>query len=157
MIVYHGSDQEIASPDIYHSKKRVDFGPGFYVTPLRQQAINWARRFQRNGLDAIVSEYELIDHVFELPRVLRFEDYNEPWLDFVMACRSGNPSGDYDLIMGGVANDKVFDTVELFFSGLIDKQTALGRLIYEKPNYQVCIRSQALIDQYLVFKGSERL
>ena len=36
-------------------------------------------------------------------------------------CRSGKDSTDYDLVEGGVANDKVFHTVELFFDGLIDK------------------------------------
>lgn len=38
---------------------------------------------------------------------------------------------NYDIIEGGIANDKVFNTVELFFTGLIDKSTALQRLKYE--------------------------
>ena len=42
-----------------------------------------------------------------------------------MNCRSGKDSTDYDLVVGGVANDKVFNTLELFFDGLIDKAIAV--------------------------------
>lgn len=45
---------------------------------------------------------------------------------------------DNDLVVGGVANDKVFNTVELFFGGLIGKAEAIKRLRYEKPNVQIC-------------------
>lgn len=42
---------------------------------------------------------------------------------------------------GGVANDKVFNTIELFFDGLIDKSEAIKRLRYEKPNLQMAFRT----------------
>ena len=38
MILYHGSFLEIAKPDLVHSRPNVDFGRGFYVTPLCVQA-----------------------------------------------------------------------------------------------------------------------
>ena len=38
MILYHGSFLEIAQPDLVHSRSNVDFGRGFYVTPLYEQA-----------------------------------------------------------------------------------------------------------------------
>ena len=34
MILYHGSNIEIASPDVVHSRTKVDFGSGFYHTIL---------------------------------------------------------------------------------------------------------------------------
>ena len=34
MTLYHGSFLEIAKPDLVHSRPNVDFGRGFYVTPL---------------------------------------------------------------------------------------------------------------------------
>lgn len=49
MIVYHGSSIEVSKPDIYHSRESVDFGKGFYVTPLKEQAVKWAARFKRHG------------------------------------------------------------------------------------------------------------
>ena len=42
MRLYHGSYLEIKSPDLLHSRKNVDFGLGFYTTPLYEQAVNWA-------------------------------------------------------------------------------------------------------------------
>ena len=38
MILYHGSYLEIAEPDLVHSRLNVDFGRGFYVTSLDEQA-----------------------------------------------------------------------------------------------------------------------
>lgn len=59
--------------------------------------------------------------------------------------------------MGGVANDRVFNTCELYFKQYIDIHTALERLRFEKPNYQICLKSQKIIEQYLHFERSERL
>lgn len=39
-------------------------------------------------------------------------------------------------MIGGVANDKAFNTVELYFDNLIDKKEAIHRLRFEKPNLQ---------------------
>ena len=89
--------------------------------------------------------------------MLRFDSYSEEWLDFILACRSGEDATDYDIVMGGVANDKVFNTIELYFDRLIDKAEAINRLKYEKPNLQICFRVQAVMDQYLHFEGSERV
>lgn len=61
---------------------------------------------------------------------------------------------EYDIVIGGVANDKVFNTVELYFEGLVDKKEALNRLRYEKPNLQVCFRTEEAI-KALRFEGSE--
>ena len=38
MIVYHGSDVIVKAPDLLHSAKRLDFGVGFYVTTVKEQA-----------------------------------------------------------------------------------------------------------------------
>lgn len=63
---------------------------------------------------------------------------------------------DYDLVIGGVANDKVFNTVELYFDGFIDKAEAIKRLQYEKPNLQIAFRTTKALS-YLKFEGSEKL
>ena len=72
----------------------------------------------------------------------------------ILNCRSGKDLTDYDLVEGGVANDKVFNTVELFFDGLIDKTEAINRLRYEKPNLQICFRTEKALS-LLHFEGSE--
>ena len=49
MILYHGSFLEIEKPDLVHSRPNVDFGRGFYVTPLYEQAEKWCGKFKRRG------------------------------------------------------------------------------------------------------------
>lgn len=44
MIVYHGSTEAVQNPDVRHSYRSLDFGMGFYVTTVREQAERWARR-----------------------------------------------------------------------------------------------------------------
>lgn len=159
MILYHGSKVIVERPDVVHSRRRVDFGPGFYATPLIEQAKGLCRRYVHDGLDAFISKYRLDEDVFynnEI-KILKFDSYSEEWLDFVFSCRRGQDKSDYDIVSGGVANDKVFDTVELYFGGLIEKGEALKRLKYEKPNFQICIRSQSVLDRYLHFEGSEQI
>lgn len=34
MIVFHGSSETVYSPDVEHSFRNLDFGKGFYVTPM---------------------------------------------------------------------------------------------------------------------------
>lgn len=80
------------------------------------QAAKWCGKFKRCGKDGIISRY-----VFEKSRehelkTLKFDSYSEDWLDFILNCRIGKDTADYDLVVGGVVNDKVFNTVELFLT-----------------------------------------
>lgn len=156
MILYHGSYLEISKPDLKHSRDNVDFGRGFYMTPIYEQAVKWCGKFRRRGKEGIVSRYLFDEENMQNLKILQFDSYSEEWLDFILNCRNGKDSTDYDVVIGGVANDKVFNTVELFFDGLIDKKEALNRLRYEKPNLQVCLRSEKAIE-CLVFERSESL
>ena len=156
MILYHGSFQEVSNPDLEHSRTNVDFGRGFYTTPIYAQAIKWSEKFKNRGWSGIISSYTIDEHYFEILKVLSFETYSEEWLDFILNCRSGKDVSDYDIVLGGVANDKVFNTVELYFDGLIDKNEALKRLRYEEPNLQICFRSMEALSR-LHFEGSEQI
>ena len=134
MILYHGSYLEIQTPDLLHSRENVDFGRGFYTTPLYDQAVKWCEKFKRRGKNGIVSRYSFEEKAYQELKILRFESYSEEWLDFILKCRTGNDRTDYDIVIGGVANDKVFNTVELYFDNLIDKKEAIRRLRYgDKP------------------------
>lgn len=157
MILYHGSLLEIAKPDINFSRQKLDFRQGFYTTPIKQQAINWARRFKKLNKSAFLNCYEFDESLFKLFSTKEFYSYNEEWLDFILANRTQKEVDFFDIVIGGVANDRVFNTLELFIENLISKKEALGRLIYEENNLQICFKNQAVIDQYLIFKGSEKL
>jgi hypothetical protein len=162
MILYHGSYISIENPDLSKSRLRTDFGRGFYLTPLKAQAESWAQRFNRTHGNAVISRYEFLqktdDKLSSDIKVLEFDTHSLEWLDFVTACRLGKPvDQEWDLIIGGVANDKVFDTIQLYFDNLIRAEEAIGRLRYNKPNHQYCFKRQSLINAYLRYTGSEVL
>ena len=88
-------------------------------------------------------------------RCLSFDAYDRSWLDFIVASRKGKePWKGYDVIEGGVANDKVIDTVEDYLNGTITVEQALGQLVYAKPNHQICLLNQELIDHHLYYMDS---
>ena len=152
MRIYHGTTEVIENPDVKHSKRYLDFGKGFYLTTYETQAQKWAlRKAMRKNTEAIVNIYEL-DENWERFRVLSFEEENDKWLDFVCACRKGEAlNSDYDVIIGNVADDDVFKTVDMYFRGLWDKEKVLGELRYYKMNNQICIVNQETIDKLLTY------
>lgn len=151
MILYHGSNIEIKNPDLLHSRKNVDFGSGFYLTSLQDQAIKWCKKH----ITGVISEYEFDEKDLDKLKTLKFDSYSEEWLDFIVMCRNGSDNTDYDIVIGGIANDRVFNTIELFFDDLIDKNEAIKRLRYEKPNIQFCFRTNRALDS-LHFIGSKK-
>ena len=153
MIVYHGTTEVIEKPDVNHSKKYLDFGKGFYLTTYESQARKWAlRKSMRQHKDAIVNVYELKED-WDRFKVLSFEEENDKWLEFVCACRRGeNINSSYDIIIGNVADDDVFKTVDMYFRGLLYKNKVLEELRYYKINNQICLVSQEAIDQLLTYK-----
>ena len=121
--------------------------------------MEWASRVGYNRKESpVINRYLLNREAFLAEgRSLVFNAYNEEWLEFIIASRQGrSEAGNYDYIEGGVANDRVVDTVNLYTAGLMDKHTALKRLAEHQPNNQICLLNQALTDKYLVFDGTEK-
>ncbi len=155
MKLYHGSLSVITRPDIAHSRAHLDFGRGFYTTSYVQQAEHWAeRKAHFTQGPAIVNEYDCLDSASDL-KILKFDDADERWVRFVCDCRRGGTEYlDYDLIIGGVADDKVFYAVDMFFQGLWDMDTTLKALKFYHINDQWCFVSQKAIDELLTFVRS---
>lgn len=156
MEIYHSSYISVELPDISHSRDFLDFGKGFYLTTLYDQAVKYAQRFKRRKRQAWLSTYEF-EFNHEDWKILQFDSYDRDWLQFVMNCRRGEDNSDYDLVIGGIANDQVIQTVERYFAGEISEDDALGLLKYEKPNIQYCIRSQRMLEECLKHKNSVEL
>ncbi len=160
-ILYHGSYVAVPSPLVGLGRKKVDFGQGFYLTNLYDQAKAWAQTLaERKGRNTqpIVSAYSL-DYARVKNtsfRVKIFETYDLDWLNYVIDCRRGGEMHkQYDIVEGGVANDNVIDTVEDFENGIITAEQALGQLRYKNINHQICILNQEIIDTYLTFEHAE--
>lgn len=159
MIVYHGSTEVVEKPDVEHSYRLLDFGRGFYVTTVREQAERWARRkaviFEKNR--AVVNIYQMNDDVDGF-HVKSFEEDLIEWIDFVCRCRDGEKDYQkYDLIFGKVANDKVFRVVDMYHMGIWDKERAIKEIkVY--PSYdQIAFIHQNAIDRLLRFETFEEV
>ena len=152
MRVYHGSTIEIRKPDLSHAKSNLDFGPGFYVTTIQNQAENWAqRKALRRGTSAFVNIYDFDEGHSDF-NIKTFGDNDREWVEFVCACRRGGDEyKQYDIIFGGVANDKVYRAVDMYYRGIWDIDRTLQELKYYKLNDQICLLSQQLIDHCLAF------
>lgn len=160
MIVYHGSIVTVAYPDVLHSYPCLDFGKGFYVTTVREQAEKWARRkafFAKNDAQAILNIYEMNDNL----EGFAFKDFGDDlgsWVDFVCECRDGNRGYQiYDVIKGKVANDKVFRVVDMYHNGIWDKERTLKEIrVY--PSYdQIAFITQTALDELLTFQSSQEV
>lgn len=158
--IYHAATEAIIKPLCGIGRKNLDFGPGFYMTDVYDQAVMWAsRRASERQLPAILNVY-ILDRgcMFKNARVKIFENYDREWLNFIISCRKGEPVwAEYDYIEGGVANDRVIDTVNLYINGLISEEGAIRRLRYIRPNNQICILNQEMLDRYLKFNEAIEL
>ena len=159
MIVYHGSLDIITQPDVLHSFRPLDFGRGFYVTTVLEQAQRWARRkadlFGKET--AVVNKYDMSENYRGLS-VKTFNDDLMEWIDFVCACRDGSMAyKEYDLIIGKVADDKVFRVVDMYHMGIWDKKRALKEIRVYQTYDQLAFISQKAIDRLLVFQSAKEV
>jgi hypothetical protein len=142
MKVYHGSYAEIEKINLSLCEIKRDFGQGFYVTNLHEQAEVWAQRKGRPG-NGFVTEFEFNENICRIMKLKRlsFEDYNSEWLDFVVLNRRNDSdiqAHDYDIVEGPVADDRITTRVDDFINGIISREQFLSELIYNSPSHQIC-------------------
>ena len=148
MKLYHGSNVVVEKPRLLQSDRRLDFGPGFYCTSSYDQAARWATitAKRRGEGTAIVSAYDFDEHALGDLLVLSFPTANKDWLAFVGANRRGVASGEWDIIIGPVANDSTMPVLKLFFANIYTEEEAIRRLLPQKLKDQYALRTQASLD-----------
>jgi hypothetical protein len=144
MRVYHGSDTLVSVIDLQKCKPYRDFWRGFYVTKLQSQADDMAIRVTRySKKNPVITEYEFDEYAFEDNelKVIRFDNYDEKWLDLVVLNRNADKRKqphDYDIVEGTVADDKITRNVAKYLHGKTSKEKFLEMLKHSKPNHQIC-------------------
>lgn len=140
MKLFHGSTVTVRKPSLKAGRPNADFGKGFYTTSQLEQAIRWAhiKQERERTARAIISVYEFDESILSNPdwNIRHFNGADEEWLYFVTDCRKSRQH-DFDIVLGPVANDKVFTTVNLFESGLLDAQAAILQLRAYKTYDQI--------------------
>jgi len=143
MILYHGTNIDIQSIDLEQCMPYKDFGRGFYLTDLEQQAKDMALRkakFSPNT-SPYVLKYEFDEKALNSEdfQVKIFKEVSEEWAQFIVANRY-NPNNEvihnYDIVVGPIADDGVALQIGLFKDGYINLATLTEALKYRKLNNQ---------------------
>ncbi|MBQ7183048.1 MAG: DUF3990 domain-containing protein [Clostridia bacterium] len=158
MILYHGSNLEIDSIDLNKCRPNKDFGRGFYLTDIPEQAMRMARRVSLiYGGDPIVTSYETDPDALMNSglSIRRFDRPDIQWATFVMNNRSGkivnkespecNLRNQYDIVIGPVANDDMALLFRQFEEGFIDIEILTREMTYKKLTNQYSFHTQRAI------------
>lgn len=130
-ILYHGSTEIIKKPEILEIQRLLDFGKGFYTTTNKEQAEQWAQiKQKREGktTKAYVTVYTFINLKNNNLITKEFNQANEEWLDFVVKNRNEIHNHGYDMVKGPVANDTLYQTLNLYETGILTKPETIARL-----------------------------
>ena len=158
--LYHGGEMPVKEPQVVSPKavRPLDFGSGFYTTTSQDQARKWIGiRLRQHAYETGSVSHFTVDWdalVESGLKVLVFRGPEEAWFDFVMDNRhTAGFSHDYDIVMGPVANDNVYETLTLFEDGIITKAEAVVRLKTFKLVDQVLFHTEAAL-KFLRFVDS---
>ena len=139
MIIYHVSDEVVKYPEVRISEYTKDFSWGFFLTVMYEQAIRWAKR--RNG--KIVNSYEYKEN--KKLKIKKFETMNDEWLDFIVNCRSGK-THDYDIVEGPMADDTVWNYLNDFIDGEIDREQFWTLVKFKYSTHQISFHTLKAIE-----------
>ncbi len=159
MRLYHGSNIVIDSINLAMCRPYKDFGQGFYLTDLEEQAEKMATRVSKiYGGFPVVNIYEIDDDFRELSD-LRIKDFGahttEEWAKFIMNNRNRtftdeksllcNRDNKYDIVIGPVADDNMALLFRQYENEIIDFSTLLKGMIYRKTSSQYSFHTEKSI------------
>jgi len=145
MRVFHGSDVRIENIDLSKSEYFKDFGRGFYVTNIREQAylraLDVAKR--HNSDKPVITEYIYLEAypVTVGMKLKKFEDVSREWVEFIILNRNrqiSHPAHTFDIVEGPIANDKMVIQIRLYEQGKISIDKLIEKLTYRDPTHQIC-------------------
>ena len=147
-MLYHASGETVEFPEIRKSKYTKDFSWGFYCTNNYEQAEKWAKR---NRKSPTINYYTYIEN--KDLKILKFEEMNDEWLDFIAKCRAGFIH-DYDIVEGPMADDTVWNFVNDFLNSEISRDVFWQLAKFKHPTHQISFHTLKALD-CLRFERSE--
>lgn len=124
---------------------------------VRFKQKNWAIKvsYRNNTNHKYINKYEFdFERAKKNLNIIVFEYAEEKWLDFICANRNRKYVGDYDIVIGSVADDKVYRVIVEYENGDVDKELALKRLKTETLCDQILFHTSESL-KYLKFIGVE--
>jgi hypothetical protein len=159
MRLYHGSNVDIKEINLAMCRPYKDFGQGFYLTVIREQAENMARRVAMlYGGEAILNQYDL-DEKSLMGKDLKIKNFgvktSEEWARFVKNNRNrkftdvsspeSNIDNKYDIVIGPIANDAMAVLFRQYENGMIDFDTMLKGMEYKETTNQYSFHTDRAI------------
>ena len=150
--LFHAGYDVIKEPDVHHGRKNADFGQGFYTTDNKKFAMRWAR--EQKGKEVIVNHYELDESTLLVKELKR----DKEWFEYIFSNRRVRPDvfGEYDVIIGPIANDTIYDTFGIITSGFLSDEEAMELLMVGPCSRQIVLKT-VKAGEALRFIGSEVL
>lgn len=151
MMLYHGSNTVIDRIDFGKCRPYKDFGKGFYLTDIREQAQRMAERTARlfSGTPVIsMFEFDLEDAQAGGLKIKVFGKPDREWAKFVMNNRDIDivqPCHDYDIVIGPVADDTIARLLRLYTENFISEEQLLHELTFSKVTSQYFFHSEAAV------------
>lgn len=165
MKLYHGSNIEINEIDFSKCRPYKDFGQGFYLTTIQEQAQKMAKRVSRiYGGTPYVTVFEFNETALYSPDLncRIFENPSKEWAIFVINNRNRNFSPiidsecnldcKYDLVIGPIANDDLALLFRQFTNGLIGVDTLVREMKFKKLTDQYSFHTKKAL-RYLKKAG----
>ena len=148
MILYHAGKEKVEFPEVRKMKYTKDFSWGFYCTNNYEQAVRWAGRGEG---EPIINYYDYEPD--EKLSVLKFDSMTDEWLDFIAWCRSGKIH-QYDIVEGPMANDTIWNYVNDFLTGRINRKQFWVLAEFRYPTHQISFHTLSALN-CLTFNRSE--
>lgn len=152
MILYHGSNITIDNIDLSKCNPNKDFGQGFYLTDLKQQAQDMAiRRTRMTGQGSpAISAFEFDEALLKEStlHIKVFPSVSVEWAQFVLNNRDIQRTGfshNYDIVVGPVADDTVAFQLRRYLLGVISLENLVKELTYKKLSNQYLFGTEKAI------------
>jgi hypothetical protein len=158
MLLHHGSNQEIMSINLNCCKPFKDFGRGFYLTTIEEQAEIMAKRNVRvYGGAPVVTSFKFDETVLSGDdlSVKVFAEPDADWALFVLNNRNrdftahtdpnSNHDNKYDIVTGPVANDDIVLLFRKFVNGHIELEALVKEMKYKKLSNQYSFHTERAV------------
>ncbi|MDO5341475.1 MAG: DUF3990 domain-containing protein [Bacteroidia bacterium] len=155
--LYHGSNIKIEKIDLSKGRINKDFGKGFYLTTVKSQAEEMAKRKAKQylGTNPVVTEFYFDNSVLlsNKLKIKQFTEVSAEWAEFILKNRKASRTGfhhDYDIVIGPIADDGVVQQLDLYEMNLISMNQLVEALRWRDLNDQYFFGTEKAISKLQV-------
>ncbi len=166
-LLFHGTNTLFSEIDLGKTSVTSDFGGGFYLTNILEQAVEWAGKKRRIQFDGDLSVWEYLKSAYVLKYELSFDElkkynmnmkvfagYDREWLDAILLGRRhldkddrevedvSNLLSEYDIIAGPMADNNLNAKLNKYARHPYDRNILLDEIKMVKENYQIVFKTK---------------